>query len=212
MNAYSKIETVYLRDPTNKYRTLLDGQFARPEFEYLARNEWTFTEKIDGVNVRVNWDCSPVDKIIFGGRTDNAQIPTFLLAKLQELFPVKKFAHLYPETPMTLYGEGYGARIQKGGGNYIPDGVSFILFDVMIGNWLERGNVQDIADYLGIDIVPVIGRGTLLDAIEMAREGFQSRVGTQTAEGLVMRPTVELSDRRGRRIITKIKHKDFVTS
>ena len=29
------------------------------------------------------------------------------------------------------------------------------------------------------------------------------------AEGLVMRPAIELLDKRGRRIITKIKHKDF---
>jgi len=209
MDKYPKIQTVYLRDPDNKYKTLLEGQFARPEFEYLARNPWEFTEKIDGTNIRVSWDCEPVCKVTFSGRTDNASIPAFLFAKLQEMFPVEKFAHLYPETSMVLYGEGYGARIQKGGGNYIPDGVSFILFDVQIGNWLERENVQDIANFLEVDTVPVVGQGTLFDGIEMVREGFQSRIGTQTAEGLVMRPVVELATRRGQRVITKIKHKDF---
>ena len=48
MIKYPKIQTVYLRDPETKYRTLLEGQFALPEFEYLANNEWIFTEKIDG--------------------------------------------------------------------------------------------------------------------------------------------------------------------
>jgi len=210
MNKYPKIQTVFLRDPDNKYRTLLEGQFARPEFEYLAHNEWEFTEKIDGTNIRVSWDCK-TDKVALNGRTDNASIPAFLVARLMEMFPVEKFAHLYPETSMTLYGEGYGARIQKGGGNYISDGVGFILFDVQIGdNWLDRENVQDIANFLEVDTVPVVGQGTLFDAIEMVRDGFQSHVGIQIAEGLVMRPVIELIDRRGRRIITKIKHKDFV--
>lgn len=207
MDKYHKIQTVYLRDPDNNYNTLLEGQFALPEFEYLAENEWVFTEKIDGTNIRVHWD---LEKILFGGRTDAAQIPAFLFARLQELFPVKKFDELYPEIPMTLYGEGYGARIQKGGGNYIPDGVDFILFDVMIGGYyLERENVEDIAGKLGVGVVPIVGTGTLRDAVRIARDGFKSRIGTQVAEGLVMRPSVELMSRRGHRIITKIKHKDF---
>ena len=206
MEKYHKIQTVYLRDPDNRHRTLLDGQFALPEFAYLANNHWVFTEKIDGTNIRVDWDC---ERVLFGGRTDRAQMPTFLFAKLQELFPAEKFATLYPETPMTLYGEGYGAKIQKGGGNYIPDGVSFILFDVMIGNYLKREDVEDIAKHLEIGVVPMVGTGTLAEAVDIARAGFMSRVGTQWAEGLVMRPAVELISRTGKRIISKVKYKDF---
>ncbi len=205
---YHKIQTVFLRDPETKYRTLLEGQFALPEFEYLADNKWVFTEKVDGTNIRVEWDC--VGPVRFGGKTDSAQIPAFLVAKLQDLFPAEKFAQLYPETQMLLYGEGYGAKIQKGGGNYIPGGVSFILFDVMIGgHFLERHNVEDIAARLEIDIVPIVGGGTLWDSVEMVRAGFQSEIGNCTAEGLVMRPTVELLTRRGARVISKIKYKDF---
>lgn len=213
MEKYHKIQTVYLRDHDNKYRTLLEGQFARPEFKYLYLNRWLFTEKIDGTNIRINWNPSVDEKykwVEFGGRTDKAQIPTFLYDKLQELFPVDKFLALYPDSSMTLYGEGYGARIQKGGGNYIPDGVDFILFDVMINDhYLERANVEDIAARLGIKAVTIVGSGTLYDAVEMTREGFQSHIGTQIAEGLVMCPVVELQDRLGKRIITKIKYKDF---
>jgi ATP-dependent RNA circularization protein (DNA/RNA ligase family) len=207
MQTYHKIQTVYLRDPTTKYKTLLAGQFARPEFEYLATNDWIFTEKIDGTNIRVNWD---LETVTFWGRTDRAQMPSFLLDKLAELFQAERFRQLYPETPMLLFGEGYGAKIQKGGGNYISDGVDFILFDVMISeHYLSRENVQDIADHLGINTVPIVGRGTLYDAVEMTRIGFKSRIGSQIAEGLVMRPAVELISRTGQRVISKIKHKDF---
>jgi len=207
MEKYHKIQTVYLRDPKTKYKTLLGGQFALPEFEYLANNEWIFTEKIDGTNIRIDWDCR---RVLFGGRTDRAQVPTFLIAKLQEILPTEMFASLYPETPMTLYGEGYGAKIQKGGGNYIPDGVNFILFDVMIGNYLERENVEDIAKHLDLDIVPIVGRGTLANAVTMACSGFRSTIGSQIAEGLVMRPAIELISRTGKRIISKVKYKDFL--
>lgn len=206
MEKYHKIQTIYLRDPANKFKTLLEGQFALPEFEYLADNEWIFTEKVDGTNIRIHWDC---ERVCFNGRTNKAQIPTFLLTKLQEMFPVEKFTSLYPETPMTLYGEGYGAKIQKGGGDYIPDGVSFILFDVRIGNYLDRENVEDIAQHLGLDVVPIIGWGTLTDAVKIARTGFLSRIGSQLAEGLVMRPAIELVSRTGKRIIAKVKCKDF---
>lgn len=206
MDTYHKIQTVYLRDPATKYRTLLMGQYALPEFEYLAENEWTWTEKIDGTNIRVDWDT---ERILFGGRTDNAQTPTFLLVKLQEMFPVDLFRTEYPGLPMTLYGEGYGAKIQKGDGDYI-DGQSFILFDVSIsGNWQPRESVEDIAAHLSIDVVPIIGTGALPEAIELVQTGLPSHVGIREAEGLVMRPVVELLTRTGQRVITKIKVKDF---
>ena len=210
MEKYHKIQTVYKRNPETRYKTLLEGEWALPEFEYLANNLWTFTEKIDGTNIRIDWDCT--EQVRFGGRTDRAQIPTFLLDRLQDLFPPAKFGALYPDTSMTLYGEGYGAKIQKGGGNYIPDGQDFILFDVMIGgNYLERHNVEDIAAHLAIDVVPIVGEGTLAGAVYMARKGFVSTIGSHAhvAEGLVMRPKVELRTRMGHRVIAKIKHKDF---
>ena len=44
MKEYHKIQTVYLRDPATKYKTLLEGQFAKPEFDYLKDNIWIFTD------------------------------------------------------------------------------------------------------------------------------------------------------------------------
>lgn len=207
MQEYPKIQTVYLRDPATKHKTLLEGQFARPEFEYLQNTQWFFTEKVDGTNVRIDWETVTVG---IGGRTDNSQMPIYLVNKLQGLFPLEKFKLLYPDIQMCLYGEGYGAKIQKGGGNYIPDGVNFILFDVLInGNWLERENVEDIANKLEIKTVPIIKTGTLKEAISLVKTGFASELRETPPEGLVMRPMVELQDRRGRRIITKLKAKDF---
>ncbi len=206
MKKYHKIQTVFLRDPDTKYQKLLEGRYSKAEFEFLKKNTWVFTEKVDGTNIRVQWNG---DTVTFAGKTDRADTPKFLLETLEGIFQSDTFA-LYKLPPLCLYGEGYGAKIQKGGGNYIPDGVSFILFDVQVdGIWLERHNVEDIAGKLGVDIVPVVGKGTLSDGIEMVRSGYKSRLRKTPPEGLVMRPEIELLNRRGERVITKIKLKDF---
>ena len=207
MREYNKIQTVYKRDPETKFKTLLIGEYSLPEFQYLENNLWAFTEKVDGTNIRVDWDGE--SKVRFGGRTDNAQIPTFLYDRLIEMFHTDMFVEAF-DSPVTLYGEGYGAKIQKGGGKYKADGVDFVLFDVKCGDfWLKRVDVKDIANKLSIETVPVIGVGTLPEMVEAARTGIVSKWGDFPAEGIVARPVTELFARNGNRIITKIKTKDF---
>jgi len=204
MKEYHKIETLLNRDEKTFKVKLYEWRLS--EFEYLKDCQWFFTEKVDGTNIRVMWTGSKVE---FGGKTDNAQIPATLVVKLQELFPVSKFQGVFPD-PICLYGEGYGAKIQKGGGNYIPTGVDFVLFDIKIGDWwLQRKDIDDIAQKLGVKIVPTIGAGTLFQAIETTQRGFNSQWGNFGAEGIVVRPSVELNTRSGHRIIGKIKTKDF---
>jgi hypothetical protein len=114
-----------------------------------------------------------------------------------------------PTKPFCMYGEGYGRKIQKGSG-YIPDGVGFILFDTFIeGWWLLRDALERIAERASIPIVPIIGEGTLDDAISLCRFGFKSVLRTEAPEGIVLKPKVELKARNGERIITKLKLVDF---
>lgn len=205
MREYHKIQSVYKRD--EKTHKFIEGQFSLPEIEYLKDNPWDWTEKIDGTNIRILWDGNSVQ---FGGRTANAQMPVFLYDKLNELFPAEKFQAEYPDTPMCLYGEGYGAKIQKGGGNYISNGVNFILFDVLINDfWLKRVDVEDIANHLEIQAVPLVGQGSIDGAIQLVKDGFTSTFGNFLAEGLVLKPAVDLFSRNGHRVITKIKHRDW---
>ena len=207
MTEYHKIQTVFKRDMSSKRKTLLEGEWTLPEFEYLANNQWVFTEKVDGTNIRVIFKDGGV---LFGGRTDAAQIPAQLVARLNERFLplVDKMGEAFPEGAV-LYGEGYGAKIQKMGGSYRPD-QDFVLFDVLVGRWwLRREDVEAVARNIGLDVVPVIGEGTLHDAIAMARNGIRSTWGDFEAEGIVARPKVELVSRNQDRIITKIKSRDF---
>ncbi len=208
MKTYHKIQTVFKRDMENKGKTLLMGQWSRPEFEYLASNRWVYTEKVDGTNIRIMFDG---EKVTFGGKTDSAHIPAKLVDRLRERFPnADAFAAAFePGAPVCLYGEGYGAGIQKGG--KYRDDQDFVLFDVNVGGWwLQRADVEDVARKLRLDVVPIIGEGTLFRCIERVQSGMQSEWGDFQAEGIVARPETELCTRGGeRRIITKIKCRDF---
>ena len=59
--------------------------------------------------------------------------------------------------------------------------------------------------------MPFFGEMTLEDATEVVRAGFPSRLnnGAGRAEGLVGRTLEPLFDKKGHRLITKLKTKDF---
>ena len=195
---YPKIQTLFMRD---KKGLIIPDSNTRPEFDYLRENLWECTEKIDGTN------C---------GRTERAAIPQHLLAKMKQLFDNidwrEIFGCLVPNTHITIFGEGYGIKIQKGG-NYIKNDVNFILFDIRVGNWwLTRESCEDIAKKLNISIVPMIGMFTIDEAIDIVKRGFKSTIAENKdydAEGLVLKTPMGLLDRGGNRIITKLKTCDF---
>ncbi len=210
MRQYHKIENVFKRD--EKTHKLIPGAWKTAEFEYLKDLEWDCTEKIDGTNIRVLYNDSenPLHPLEFRGRTDMAQIPPHLHQKLGEMFNYFKLQEVLEDTPACLYGEGYGVKIQKDGGDYIPDGVGFILIDIRIGRWwIRRVDLEEIARKLEIPIVPLIDRCTLCEAVELVRDGFDSQMRPTAPEGIVCKPVVDLLSRSGARIITKIKGRDF---
>jgi hypothetical protein len=234
METYHKIQTLFKRITSGPDKgRMIEGAWTTPELEYLAGNQWEYTEKVDGTNIRVIYDpyVHPDDQVRFLGRSDGAIIPAPLLAHLKETF--QGYPYDVFDSRVTLFGEGYGPKIQ-GGGKYRNDH-SFVLFDVKIGDfWLRRHDVDDIAAKLSIDSVPVIGHGTLYQAINLVKygtayhdkeveavrsvmtndwlsqvPGMTSRWGNFEAEGIVARPAVPMFDRQGGRIITKVKGVDF---
>lgn len=211
---YNKISGPFKREVSGPNKNkVIAWDWTCEEFEALKELDWTFTEKIDGVNIRIIWDGHKPE---FRGRTDRAQIPAKLLAALTEMFPEELLEQQFGSNPVILFGEGYGAGIQKGGGNYRQDN-SFILFDVRVGHWwLKRKDVNEIADSLGIESVPIRYQGTLIEAIKLmsglsifssvqsvGKRGYESNL--VPVEGFVGTPTVPLLRRDGSRIIVKLK-------
>lgn len=210
---YHKIETLFERDIATKQ--LVVGKYRNSTVEFLKDAVWQFTEKVDGTNIRVHWDGY---RVSFAGRTDKSQIPKHLLERLEELFGgevnEEMFEQTFGEKEVTLYGEGYGQKIQTNG--YI-DGVDFILFDVFVGDLpLARENVESVAEALGIAVIPIIFEGNLQDGIDYVKQHNKTRIsgGFYGAymEGLVARPKVEVRDCLGNRVIVKIKYNDFKES
>lgn len=209
---YHKINAPFTRD---KKGVIQEGQWCLPELEYLAGNKWEWTEKVDGTNIRLHATLlgnGGIDWKI-DGRTDNAQIPPALKKTLDDLtyFNYEDVKEVMAERQipeLTIYGEGYGPKI-NGGGKY-GDFPQFVVFDVKVGDfWLRRHDVDEFCEATGFASVPVIGEGSLYEAIVRVREGLKSRWGDFEAEGLIAVPKVPLFARNGSRIITKIKARDF---
>lgn len=202
--AYPKINTLWKRDERN---VVVPGDWSCEEFRYLYDKPWLWTEKVDGTNIRVHWDGSTVT---IGGRTDNAQVPATLVANLGFLTEPDLWQAAFPDADdVTVYGEGYGAKIQSGG-QYRPD-QSLVVFDVMVGRWwLDRPAVEDVASKLGLDVVPVVGEFTPQVAWYRTTQGdYASAWPDARIEGLVGRPIIDLFSRRGERIMVKVKVKDY---
>lgn len=211
MTEYTKIETVFERDMEGT-KKLVEGKFRNETVEYLKGNRWIGTEKIDGTNIGIVWDGH---KVSYQGRTERAQIPAHLMNKLIEMFGgtvnEELFEQKFGEMPVILFGEGYGVKIRKGGGNYRSD-VSFILFDVYLPEknlWLKRDAVEDIAKTFSIDVVPIVYEGDIAGAVEFVKRKPKSTIGVADMEGIVCKPAVDMLDRMGRRLIVKIKVCDF---
>ena len=208
MKEYHKIDAVFKRDEQTKK---VIPVYRNEEFKLLENVLWDFSEKIDGTNIRVHWDGHKVE---FAGRTDRAQTPAHLLEHLEKTFGghvnEEIFEQIFGDKDVILFGEGYGPKIQNGG-NYRND-VSFILFDVMIDDvFLKRDSVEEIARKFNIPFSHTLFIGTLQDGIDYVKKHPMSVIAQKEMdmEGLIGRPIVELKDRLGRRIITKIKWEDM---
>lgn len=181
---------------------------------------WDVEEKIDGTNVFWYWDGHNIE---YHGKTANAQFRKDHLAFLASLVTPAMLSEVFPitydengiEIPMEvrIYGELYGNGVQRCGKRYIPNGNNVLIFDVMLDNWwLEREAVMDVAGKLGLKTCPYMGQMTIPEAEQMVRKGFKSAVAVDEsfkAEGVVMKPLVQLFNRKGERVIVKIKTEDF---
>ena len=231
----------FLRQLPWRCEEKIDGTNIRLEVERMAvvdesdgqtqvcpADKWKGLLPFGGVVKGVQFEVS------YKGKTDNADIHPNLLRHLTDTYPkdrileslgLKRFIptdefadhkwQTVDDIPRlyTIYGEGYGAKIQKAGGNYLSQGNGFAVFDVKVDDLYLLCSARDeIARKLGAPVVPFIGMMTLDEAIQYVRTGFKSRIAENKdfmAEGLVIRNELGLKTRRGERIITKLKTCDF---
>lgn len=226
---YPKIDTLYDRND----RRFVDVKrliLRRPEFGMIKR--WSLTEKIHGTNTRITLFDN--GEIIYGGKTDEAQMSSELLEYLKKIFTQEKMKSVFwlPNKPIpksaTVYGEGYGPGIVPGSGIYRSD-VAFRLFDCLVIDeghnwWLERYSLEDIAKKVGIKCVPLLGVIKFLphsaeeimqifidhrDRMVVVEDGGQVEFASE-GEGIIAKTYPELLfNRKGERVMWKLKIRDF---
>lgn len=219
---YQKINTLFKRDEKN---VIIPTEMTLPEFEYLKDCKWECTEKIDGTNIHCDVLYNELGElnISIRGRTAKAEIPEHLYKKLASIFTEEAIRAVFKDQfeksreegtafRASIYGEGYGMKVQKGG-NYIKNDTNFILFDIKVDKWwLTREVCDEIAGLLHVPIVPLVGYMTIPEAIDFVKKGFKSVIAENVnydAEGLVLKTPMGLRFRNGERIITKLKTVDF---
>ena len=193
-------------------QSFIMGDYAQPEFGNIKK--WSVDEKVDGTNIRIFYQDG---KVRFGGRTKDAQIPCHLFDYLQSAFGDWKLGRVFPckeNEPypyVIIFGEGYGPKIQAGGGNYRND-PGFIVFDVYCGGWwLKRESVMEVAHSLGVSMVPQLGVMNEDEIIEFIKNKPLSKCSNipQMMEGVVCRPEPMMLYRDGKPIMWKLKCKEF---
>lgn len=207
MNEYRKIANVFKFDA--KYQNIVD---LNEPFKSLENLTWVGTEKVDGTNIRIIWDGY---KIEIKGRTDNAQFQGELYDTLSQMFLTKEmeyvFEQIFENKEVVIYGEGYGPKIQAGGGLY-SDKPKFIVFDINIdGHYLKRANVLDICEKLNLDVVPELFSGTIDEAKKFVSKHPSSTINEKhEMEGLVLELPLEIFDKNGNPLKCKVKYRDML--
>jgi hypothetical protein len=212
---YIKIPNAYAVDPaTHRF----SGAF-QPQFDYLRDLKFQGTEKVDGTNSRIYWDGHAVS---IGGHTDNAS-DAYQTKTLTGLFLTKEMEYLFEQNfgakQVYLFAETYGPKIN--GGDTYADTNDVILFDVWVrggaddpvkGYWLSRDKVDEVAKEMGLESVPVVFEGTLVEAEAFMLKHPMSTLGggKHEMEGLVLQPMIPLLNAKGEPIKCKLKYRDLV--
>lgn len=200
----------------------------RPEI--LAVREAVATEKIHGTNFRVFLPeaLASIDEIRFGCRNEelDREDSTFYggrpvrffterVSLLERMLAVVR-RHGFGDT--TVFGEMFGAGIQKHVRYATDHVVRFRAFDIMIGdNFVTYDRFVELCDEMGLDRVPEVWRGepslAAFDAL-LERDSTVARENgvaaeRNMAEGVVIRSNPLLRDVFGQWLMVKHKSAGF---
>jgi len=114
---------------------------------------------------------------------------------------------------VTLFGEGYGGKIQMPAGKKYREEPTFILFDAIIdGWWLEHDKLTILAKQMKVADVPFLGVLTLEQIEKLVKSKPTSQVAedkTLLSEGIVARSHPQMLFRDKNPIMFKLKRKDY---
>jgi hypothetical protein len=177
--------------------------------DILLFKECYATEKIHGSSFHILFKDNTLHFFAGGEKEENFR-KMFDVPSL-----IEKFKLLNITYPITVYGEGYGGKMQAMSKSY-GKVLKFIAFEVKVGErWLSVPDAEQIVLQLGLEFVHYRKIPTTLETIDAeilldSEQAIRNGMGPgHKREGVVLRPLIEVYKNNGARIIAKHKRTDF---
>lgn len=167
-------------------------------------------EKIHGTSAHIGYNGSSQKLTFFSGGEKYERF-----VSLFDLDILERFFVSFGESNAVVYGEAYGGKQQGMSSTYGPN-LKFVAFDVKVEDkWLVVPSAEAVCKSLGIEFVDYVKIATDIQTIDFERDkesiqAIRNGVGSgKKREGVVLRPTMELTMNNGSRFITKHKQPEF---
>jgi len=211
---YTKFSSPFVKD--DKFKNIVELA------QVLPTGIWIKTEKVDGTNIRIILTKQTVvikREILIGSRklilnTEDKGSKQYMDC-LKEV-NLNKIAEYFKDVDSTvvIYGEGYGAGVQKGG--IYSKEKNFRVFDIRIGEAYQNFEyVQKVCIDNQLNIVPIVGQAEEIGYLECLKslKNFNETLIKEgdggKPEGLVYKFEPVLLNKYKERLIFKVKFKDF---
>ncbi len=191
--------------------------------QWLPSGKWIKTEKIDGTNIRIiltkpdeegNREIHIASRKLILNPEDKSSKQFMDCIKDVNLNKIKEHFKDINST-VTIYGEGYGAGVQKGG-VYSPD-KNYRVFDIRIGEaYQDFEYVEKVCIDNQLNVVPIIEEinsinyAECLYSLEQFKDTLIKEGHGGKPEGIVYKFEPVLLNKYKERLIFKVKFKDFV--
>jgi len=164
-------------------------------------------EKIHGTSAHIGWHFDSKDVRYSSGGESNVAFAALFDKEILKA----KFAEMFPDQNVVIFGEAYGGK-QQGMSHTYGKELKFIGFDVKVGElWLNVPNAESVCKQFDIEFVDYEKIAVTLDNLTAIRDKYSVQAVRNgmgydhKREGVVLRPLIELRINNGERVICKYK-------
>lgn len=185
----------------------IENLYRNPDALTLPEKECYAMEKIDGSSAKISFKDSQLHLFSGGSKyeTFKSIFDEVDLIRGFEMLPLTE-----NNTPVTVYGEAYGAKIQGFAHRY-GDQLRFVAFEVKAGDrWLDVPDAEQVVRWLNLEFVHYVRIPCTVEDFDRERDkpsvqAERNGMGVQDSEGVIIRPLTERFREDGTRCIWKHK-------
>jgi len=185
----------------------IENLYRNPDALTLPEKECYAMEKIDGSSAKISFKDGQLHffSVVAKYVTIKSIFDEADLIRGFEMLPLTE-----NNTPVTVYGEAYGAKIQGFAHRY-GDQLRFVAFEVKAGNrWLDVPDAEQVVRWLNLEFVHYVRIPCTVEDFDRERDkpsvqAERNGMGVQDSEGVIIRPLTERFREDGTRCIWKHK-------